>query len=384
MRISSLTTMIITATISVLWLDSCCKHKNVVQEDAIELGVSGKATKAIIDNMDSLVSKSYHSGIGFGVFGYKMTKESEEENATTTPYQIFDNVEVNPSNDTNPDWTYSPTRYWDKNPLSSYRFIAYWPHLSTTSSNTQAYVSEEDRVLTIHNIPFWQLDSLDESADFMTARRFGNYSAGDFTENQVTKVRFTFSHILAKFVIRAYYVGVQASHIRINSITLTPGNSQNPILNTDGKATFTQDYNNNQGTSAFSGNTPTSTTSHALYNPSTTGMTLNENTFDDEIDPQDNQYDEVCAWLMVPASGWQNLGLTVDYSIGGSTPIISRITGLTLSTTVGETVQTGQTVSGKSYIVTLKFDSSGGGVDLYQVLVRDWASSNVNTEVYNW
>ena len=117
MRISSLTTMIITATISVLWLDSCCKHKNVVQEDAIELGVSGKATKAIIDNMDSLVSKSYHSGIGFGVFGYKMTKESEEENATTTPYQIFDNVEVNPSNDTNPDWTYSPTRYWDKNPV---------------------------------------------------------------------------------------------------------------------------------------------------------------------------------------------------------------------------------------------------------------------------
>jgi len=382
MRITSLTTMIIAATISVLWLDSCCKHKDKVQEDAIELGVSGKATKAIIDNVDSLIAKSYRSGIGFGVYGYKMTKESQES-AVITPYQVFDNVEVNPSSSTDPDWTYSPTRYWDKNPLASYRFIAYWPHLNKTASASSPYVSEEDRVLTIHNIPFWQLDSLDQSNDFMTARRFGNYSQGDFTENNVTKVRFTFNHILAKFVIRAYYTGVKASHVKINSISLTPGNSSNPILNTDGKATFTQDFNNNQGTSAFTGNTPTSTGSHVLYNPAT-GMTLNENTFDDEIAPQDNQFDEVCAWLMVPASGWQNLGLTIDYSIGGSTPIISRVTGLTLSTIVNNETQTGLTVSGKSYVVTLKFDSSGGGVDLYQVLVRDWVSYDVNTGVYNW
>lgn len=382
MRITSLTTMIITATISVLWLDSCCKHKDKVQEDAIELGVSGKATKAIIDNVDSLIAKSYRSGIGFGVYGYKMVKENEES-TNSTPYQIFDNVEVNPSNGTNPDWTYSPKRYWDKNPLASYRFIAYWPHLSKTVSATNPYVSEENRVLTIHNIPFWQLDSLDQSNDFMTARRFGNYSLGDFTDNNVTKVRFTFSHILAKFVIRAYYTGVKASQVKINSISLTPGNSGNPILNTDGKATFTQGFNDNQGTSAFTGNTPTSTGSHLLYNP-TTGMTLNEDTFDDEIAPQDNQYDEICAWLMVPASGWQNLGLTIDYSIGGSTPIISRVTGLTLSTIVNNETQTGLTVSGKSYVVTLKFDSSGGGVDLYQVLVRDWVSYDVNTGVYNW
>lgn len=383
MRITSLTTMIITATISVLWLDSCCKHKNVVQEDAIELGVSGKATKAIIDNVDSLIIKSYRSGVGFGVYGYKMVKESDQQNATITPYQVFDNVEVNPSSDTDPDWTYSPTRYWDKNPLASYRFIAYWPHLSKTQSATNPYVSEENRILTIHNIPFWQLDSLNQSNDFMTARRFGNYSLGAFTDNNVTKVRFTFSHILAKFVIKAYYTGVKASHVKINSISLTPGNSSNPILNTDGKATFTQDFNDNLGTSAFTGNTPTSSGSHVLYNPST-GITLNENTFDDEIAPQDNQYDQVCAWLMVPASGWQNLGLTIDYSIGGSTPIISRVTGLTLSTIVNNETQTGLTVSGKSYVVTLKFDSSGGGVDLYQVLVRDWVSYDVNTGVYNW
>lgn len=383
MRKLSLIT-IITVTLGAVWLNSCCKHKDKVQEDAIELGVSGKATKAVIDNVDSLIAKSYRSGVGFGVFGYKMVKENEQENATITPTQIFDNVEVNPSSDTDPDWTYSPTRYWDKNPLASYRFIAYWPHLSKTQSATNPYVSEADRVLTIHNIPFWQLDSLDETNDFMTARRFGNYSQGAFTQGNVTKVDFTFSHILAKFVIKAYYTGVKESHIKINSILLTSGSSSNPILNTDGKATFTQNYNDNLGTSAFTGNTPTSTTNHDLYHPTITGMTLNENTYDDEIAPQDNQYDEVCAWLMVPASGWQNLGLTVDYSIGGSTPIISRVTGLTLNTTVGQDVLQGQTVSGKSYVVTLKFDSSGGGVDLYQVLVKDWVDSNVDAGVYNW
>lgn len=383
MRITSLTTMIITATISVLWLDSCCKHKNIEQQDAIDLGVSEKGTKAVIDNKDSLIAKSYRSGIGFGVYGYKMTKETQES-TTATPFQIFDNVEVNPSSETNPNWTYSPTRYWDKNPLSSYRFIAYWPHLSNTVSATDAYVSEEDRVLTIHNIPFWQLDSLDESNDFMTDRQFGNYSLGDFTENDVTKVRFTFSHILARFVIRAYYVGVQQSHVKVNGIRLTQGDSDNPILNTDGKATFTQDFNTSDGASAFTGNTPTSTTWHALFAPTTTGKELREETYDDEVAPQDNEYDEICAWLMVPCSGWSNLGLTVDYSIAGSQSIVSNVTGLTLSTTIGQDAYPGVTVSGKSYIVTLKFDSSGGGVDLYSVLVKNWETTVVETGVHNW
>ena len=329
--------MIITATLASVCLNSCCKHKNIVQEDAIYLGISEKGTKAVVEDKAGLISQAYSSSTGFGVYGYKMLKESNEQNAAVTPHLIFDNIEVRPaSNSENTDWTYTPTRYWDSNPLASYRFIAYWPHVSSTASNTDAYVSEQNRTLTIHNIPFWQDCSLDASADFMTARRFGNYSSGDFTENQVTKVRFTFSHILAKFVIRAYYVGVKQTHVEIKGITLTQGDSSNPILNTDGKATFTQGFENNEGTSAFSGNTPTSTTGHALYAPTVSGITLSEDTYDDEIAPQDNEYDEVCAWLMVPASGWQNLGLTVNYSIGGAGTAVSYVKGLTLSTTVGD------------------------------------------------
>ena len=378
MRKISVFTMIITVTLSAVWLDSCCKHKNIVQEDAINLGISEKGTKAVVEDKAGLISQCLSSDTGFGVYGYKSVTGND-------PLRIFDNVEVKPeSNAADPTWTYSPTRYWDKNPQASYQFIAYWPHLGETSVNGAPYVSEQNKSLTIHDIPFWQDASLAASADFMTARRLGNYSLGSFTENDVTKVRFTFSHILAKFEIRAYYVGVKQSHVRINGISLTPGNSSNPILQTNGKASFTHGFENNQGTATFSGNTPTSTTSHALYAPALTGIELSEDTFDDEIAPQDNEYDDVCAWLMVPCSGWQNLGLSINYSIAGSGSIISNVYGLTLSTTVGENVQTGVTASGKTYVVTLKFDSSGGGVDLYSVLVKDWQTSEIEKTVYNW
>ena len=88
---------------------------------------------------------------------------------------------------------------------------------------------------------------------------------------------------------------------------------------------------------------------------------------------------------MVPCSGWQDLGLRIDYSIAGSSTIPFNVNGLTLSTTGSNNqVQTGVTASGKSYVVTLKFDSSGGGVDLQSVLVKDWEIQEINTGVYNW
>ena len=98
--------MIITATLASVCLNSCCKHKNIVQEDAIDLGISEKGTKAVVDSKASLISQAISSDIGFGVYGYKSVTGSD-------PLLIFDNVEVKPeSNSADPNWTYSPTRYW--------------------------------------------------------------------------------------------------------------------------------------------------------------------------------------------------------------------------------------------------------------------------------
>lgn len=386
MRITSVSGMIIMATASILWLDSCCKHHNVVQEDAIDIGVSQTGTKAVVNDKASLIQQATSTGTGFGVFGYKTVRK--EQGGEPDLYQIFDNVEVRPaSNAENPDWTYSPKRYWDKNPLASYQYIAYWPHLGSTSVNNAAYATQENKVLTIHDIPFWQNASLDASADFMTAVRTGNYSQGDFTDpnTSVAKVNFTFSHILAKFVIKAYYIGVKQTPVTITGLRLNKGAvTSNRILSSTGKASYSQPFGID-GSAAFTGNTPDSETYHILFNPTQTGLTLPQTAFDDEVEPADDYTSqEICAWLMVPASGWQNLGLSVDYSVGGGSTATTNVNGLTLSTTINNAVQTGVTDSGKSYIVTLKFDSSGGGVELQSVLVRDWITQEIETSVYNW
>ena len=88
---------------------------------------------------------------------------------------------------------------------------------------------------------------------------------------------------------------------------------------------------------------------------------------------------------MVPSTGWQNLGLRIDYTIAGSSDITFNVNNLTLSTTGSNNQpQTGVTASGKSYLVTLKFDSSGGGVELQSVLVKNWDDKDIAAPVYNW
>ena len=393
MRTVSSFSIIVTATmLSALWLSSCCNHKNADDEPAkvaINMGISSKGTRAIINDKSDMLSQCLadpDNPTGFGVFGYKTIRKTEGETTTVTPNLTFDNFEVVPtSTDENATWTYSPLRYWDSNPNASYQFAAYWPHLSTTSGSS-AYVANADQVLTIYNIPFWQDATLAVSADFMTDKQSGNYSLGDFNDPTTgeAKVRFTFSHILAKLVIRAYYTGVEQNQVTINGMRLTPGIAPgNAILNPDGKATYTMPYGSAQGTAGFTGNTPTCTTSHPLFSP-VNGLTLPTTTYDDEVDPEEHEYQEICTWLMVPCTGWDNLGLSIDYSIAGSSVITTNVNGLTLSTTVNDVAQTGLTDSGKAYIVTLKFNSSGGGVDLQSVLVKKWHEENWDASVFNW
>ena len=378
--------VIITAAMSVMWLVSCSKPK-VTQGTAITMGISEKGTKAVVDDKESLITQSLTSGTGFGVYGYKTVRKTNPDNSVTnTETPIFTNTEVQPAtNSADTEWRYSPLRYWDSNPNASYQFIAYWPHLGNTSGSG-AYVTETGKVLTIHDVPCWQDGSLAESADFMTAERVGSYYLGDFnvptTDGTTTKVRFTFSHILAKLEIRGYYIGVKENHVNITGIRLTGTG----ILSTNGTvSTYTQPFGQD-GTPAFS-TPPTSNATHVLYDPvndddqtNDDGIELPETAYAESENSTPESYEPICVWLMVPCSYWNSLGLEIDFGIGGSSPNTSRVSGLTLST--GDL--TGQTLSGRSYIVNLRFDSSGGGVDLQSVVVKEWETRNINSGVYNW
>lgn len=375
--ISGLSMIIASAALSVLWLDSCCKHKITIQEEAIDLGVSTRGTKAIVDNKDSLISYCFADVAnggevkGFGVYGYKKIN-----NPSYSLTRLFDNVEVKPQNrSTDTPWSYTPIKYWDSNPNASYQFIAYWPHLGTESNNG-AYVTEDQEVLTIHDIPCWQDGSLPGSADFMTDIKLGNYYGGDFSQDGPAKVKFTFSHILTKLVIRAYYVGIQENPVTVTGMSLKGTN----ILNTSGTVNCTQNFSSNGSISWAA--IPYTSNPHTLFDGS---CELDTCTWDDEDeDSLDHKYQVITEWLTVPCTGWENFGLDIDFSIGGSTPISAELEGLTFSTVVNNVKQRGQTNSGKTYMITLRFDSSGGGVDLYSVLVKDWETEEINTSVYNW
>ena len=178
-------------------------------------------------------------------------------------------------------------------------------------------------------------------------------------------------------------MGVEQNTVTINGLRLIPGELGNKILDPSGKATYTQPFGGAQGTTGFATITPTCTTSHTLFSPNN-GLALPTATFAEDTAPDDHEYQEICAWLMVPSTGWENLGLSIDYSIAGSAVPTTNVYGLTLSTTINEVSQTGLTDSGKSYIVTLKFNSSGGGVDLQSVLVKNWHNEDLNASVYNW
>ena len=369
--------IIASAAITVLWLGSCCKHKITIQEEAIDLSVSTRGTKATVDNKDSLISYCFANVAnggevtGFGVYGYKRINSPSY---SLTP--LFENVEVKPQNRSiDTPWYYSPIKYWDSNPNANYQFIAYWPHMGTESNNGP-YVTEDQEVLTIHDIPCWQDGSLPGSADIMTDIKLGNYYLGDFTQDQQTKVRFTFSHILAKLVIRAYYIGVQDNQVQITGLNLKGNN----ILSTSGTVNCTQNFSSN-GTISYSA-IPYSASPHVLY--ADTCLLPTDSWDDEDEDSLDYEYKYICTWLMVPCTGWENLTLGVNYSIGGGNAISSNVEGLTFSTVVNNVKQTGQTASGKTYIVSLRFDSSGGGVDLFSVLVENWIPQEVSTSVHNW
>lgn len=372
-------TPIILTLLLILSLGSCCKDKiKVEKQTQIVMGAaSTNGTKGIVSTKEDLVTltQANNNIPGFGVFGYKTT-------TSASPLRIFTNREVEPSvtgtgQNAVTSWTYSPIRYWDSNPTVTYQFIAYWPWVGTTVGNAP-YVSETGKLLTINKIPNWQ-DSV-PALDFMTSVKMGQYRSTSGTPAFETGiVSFEFKHLLAKFKIKGYYIGDVDSHIKVHKITIIGSN----LPTSDGTADYTESFNEQTASQAGFGTVTTGNTVQVLLDDSQEGIDLVEldgDNFDDELD-NGNTYEpkDICTWLTIPSTGWTSLQLKISFSVGETAAQEITVSDLTIGT--------GTTEKSKSYVVTLKFDSSAGGIKVEQVGIKDWTAvtnGNDDREVYNW
>lgn len=353
-----------------------CRRQKIRQVHEMPIVISAPSfagTKADIGGVNDLQT----SNKAFGVFGYK-TKLDDNPN---TFYQLFYNTPVYYSNNT---WAYTPTRYWDSNPNVSYQFIAYWPHRESdivpTSLNDIS--STEHMSVTLEDIPNWQNVSDANTVDYLKASEVGCYKSNNPDLNKFGDhtVHFTFDHILAKLIIKGYYVGVQETHINITDVTLKGTQYLSPSGTADYKCT---PYAN---TSGFAQNTieklnAQQDVSHVLYHDSNNGCDIPETAFkenEDAVENTDYTPTPVCSWLIVPTSGWENLSLSITYSVGEGSSKTTVIEDVVFGSGNSHLME-----SGKSYILNLVFNTAGG-IELEAMYVNKWENVDVDRPVFNW
>lgn len=361
---------------------SCTRHHKVELYDEIVLGATSVSTKALVTGKQSMIDQSYDNNTGFGVYGYKTITSRQYT------YRQFNNTLVYPtSKAAAPTWSYSPKRYWDSDPLASYQFAAYWPLLPDEApQNGGAYVSEENKILTINDIPNWQDESTGN--DILVATKLGKYrgNQGEATALSSGTVNFDFKHILANIFIRGYYIGIQENQVNVLGMEL----SGPAMLTTGGNADYTLPFSG-EGTAGF-GTITTGNGSHTLLATTSPAVTLPTTTWynDNENNPNQYGYQPISSWFVIPSTGWQNLSLTVTYSLGdiNQNPkpqaIVAAPVTIALNTTIDQEVYAGTTYPQYRYIVTLKFNSASKGIEVESIQVADWKDVTITPGVYNW
>lgn len=393
-------------------LDSCCKHHSSDDDTPIVMNVSQTGTKALIDNPDNqvrikqMMRDSYDAnGLrtgGFGVHGFKTVNQ--------TALKLFDNMRVYPNISLNvnskpdlaafPDntgWTYQPTRYWDRNPAASYQFLAYWPYLpsepdandatkpyATSPTKQELTANYDNKELTLHNIPNWQTVSIgnnlqDDVCDYMTANRRGIY-ASDFSTGIVS---FSFNHLLSQLIIKAYYIGIDKTSsggVIVKGFTMHKSGADDQVLGA-GTTDFKQRYDDakaRQVTIADDGqgvNIADMVDEYKFFDYST-GISI---PYDNELDDTPAAPVVIGSWLFIPHK-WQNLVLTVTRKVGADNDSESGPAQITL----GSDRDQYKTLAGKTYTVTLMFDTSSGGLVVASIDVQNWTEQRAIREVYNW
>ena len=408
LRNSEILTLLMLIAPAALTLQSCTYHDKVTIDErpsAIVMGVASAGTKGIVDGDDgdarlaNMVGQCFAGNpearkqdAGFGVYGYKRVGDKS--------VILFDNTQVYPeANSAATAWTYSPTRFWDM--TASYQFIGYWPYLPDDMDENNPYVSvpvpansnavtESEKTLTIHNIPYWQPAAT--GMDVMTSVRVGRYRSiseadgTDFSEQE--KVGFMFRHVLSNLVIKAYYINgspdpvgygtltTDDDGVYINGITLMKSGDTNDVPGKERgnwKADFTHPYTERKA--AVSG-TLTYTDQYTLLTGANEEVQFKNEWEDDPT----FQPAFIGSWLVVPHR-WNGIKIGVDYTVGG---VAKSSMEKPVPTTLGLESDGYMLQSGKTYTMTLLFDVSNGNVTVHRIGVNDWSLQDVTHHVYNW
>ena len=396
LRNSEILTLLMLVAPAALMQQSCTYHDKVTIDERatspIMVGVASAGTKGIIngdtdaDRLGNMVGQCFNGdalkeNAGFGVYSYKSTPGKS--------VILFDNTQVYPdANNAQTAWSYSPTRFWDM--TASYQFIAYWPYLPDETSENNPYVyipdpvdhtavTEAEKVLTIHNIPYWQPAAT--GMDVMTSVRVGRYRSiseadgTDFSDQE--KVGFMFSHVLSNLVIKAYYINgspnPENGGVYITGITFMKSDGANNDVLGNGKADFTHPYTERKA--AVSG-TLTYTDQYTLL----TGANEEVNFKNEWEDDPTFEPAFIGSWLVVPHV-WNGIKIGVDYTAGGEA---KSSMGKPVPTTLGQASDGYMLQSGKTYTMTLLFDVSNGNVTVHRIGVNDWSPQDVTHYVYNW
>ncbi len=393
---------ILTLTVSAATLlQSCTFHEKETINERIPMGIGVEeaGTKAIVEGetpserMTAMVSQCFDGAelkenAGFGMYGFKKVSE--------TSTQLFDNTLIYPDqNSPATTWSYSPLRFWDL--TASYQFIAYWPYREATSGNGFHVTSmaparpdpieDQHKEIRLRHVPNWQLVN-DTVKDIMTATSVGRYNP-DYSF--FGSVRMSFHHVLSQLVVKAYYIGsyldstltggVVVQGIKLYASKDASDNYIDSVL-IGGTTDFKQRYDDDK---------PVLLTKKMDADADTIDKDImytlwDDDTFADTIayknELEEDPYFEptvVNRWLMIPHR-WKDLGLKVVYKEGSAERQISE----QVSVTLGKEHDDYYTLPGKTYIITLLFDTSNGGVTVESIAVENWITHDVTRELYNW
>lgn len=400
-----------------LLLAGCCRSNKIsISQDVdmtipIAMGVHSTNTKGKIDNLNNLVSECYAAGQdgarlldkGFGVYSYKTIAGITKYPPLFYNTRVYPEPETRPSSTNSIDWEYKPLRYWDL--TASYQFLAYWPYLpdgaSVVNAEEDPYISvpvpanadavtENERALIIHNVPYWQ--TAEEGMDVMTSVRVGSYRSisdadgTDFSERD--EVGFMFRHVLSNLVIKAYYINGTPNKVGsstpedytddgvyITGITLFKSGENNDVPGKDRanwKADFTHPYTEKRA----SPGTLQYTDQYTLL----TGASKEVNFKNEWVDDPNFEPYTLGSWLVVPHK-WNGIKIGVNYTVGGEAKSSMEHP---VPTTLGVESENYTLQPGKTYTITLLLDVSNGSITVQKIGVSNWTDYDATHYVYNW
>ena len=168
-----------------------------------------KSTRAEITDEAALSTEG-----GFVVWGWKTPTTTPLDWTAAKATQIFNKQVVSGGDGA---WTYSPTKYWDKN--STYNFYAAAP--ANPTSGTYACTDAANGMITITGVKSGLAKAVG-TEDFLIDRDGAKSVSGYHTGNHA-KVELEFNHVMAKVSIQLKRNVTE--NITVNSITMSGWNS---------------------------------------------------------------------------------------------------------------------------------------------------------------